>query len=327
MINGNWSFIHEWTIYEYLINKNAEKTLRFKCILQNNKLIKNEKWIKVKHLEPILGTDFPDIKGIILEKDKKSRPAEIKFSTSLFNYHRDSKYKVQFKKFKMDKGFLIVLGHDHFPKEFEKIDNLDIYEIDKNDFIVFCKENFNRLLNRQLKQHTETKVWIMYEGPNFNLTNNNIKSARFSNIWCPTQNLNSFDLDVGDRVLFIKVGGASRQDVQNKYNTVENKWYLDEIVIGRITSKIRSRYEYCQLRKIPLSTQLWVNDPQENGLWRWNRVFEFKILKIFNKKIMFSEIGSKDTEVLIETIREVYCYQYSRELALEEYRNFLEKIL
>jgi hypothetical protein len=324
---GNWSFIQEWTIYEYLINKYHEKTLRLRCIFKDKKLIKNEKWIKVKNLEPILGTDFPDIKGIKLEKDKVNRPAEIKFTTSLFNYHRDKKYLKQFNQFKSSNGFLIVLGHDHFPKGFEINDNIDIYEIDKIDFVVFCKENFDRLLNNQLKQHTETKVWIMYEGPNFNLSNKKIKSARQSNIWCPTENLNGFDLTSGDRVLFIKIGGASRQDVQNNFDKVKDKWYLREMVIAEITSKIRSRYEYCQLKKIDFSEQLWVNDPKNNKLWRWNRVFEFKIIKTFNNNMLFSKFENKKTKILCETIREVFCFQYSREIALDEYRNFLEQLV
>jgi hypothetical protein len=326
MSKGNWSFIQEWTIYDYLNNKFLENTLRLRCILKNNKLIRTEKWTKVKYFEPISGTDFPDIKEIKLEKDKKNRPAEIKFSTSLFNYHRDNKYQSNYKKFKKNNGFLIVLSHDQLPKEFEN--NIDVYEIDKNDFIVFCKENFDRLLDRQLKKHTQTKVWIMYEGPNFNLFTEKIKSARQSNIWCPSENLNGFDLTNGDRVLFIKVAGASRQDVQNNYYAVKDKWFLDEIVITEVTSKILSRYEYCQLNNIDFSEQLWVNDEYtEKKLWRWNRVFEFKVLKVLNNKILFSKFNNKNTKLFIETIREVYCYQRSRELALNEYKIFLEQLL
>ena len=255
MNRGNWPFIHEWTIYEYLMYKTVEKTLRLKTIYRNGQISRKDAWKKVLQLEPIEGTDFPDIKGIKLEKDAKIRPAEIKFTTSLFNYHNDKKYADKFNKFIKDNGILIVLSHDYLPKHFEKI-NMEIYEIDRYDFTTFCRENFDRLLNRQIKLHTENKVWVMYQGPNFDLEDQYVKSARKSRIWCPTDNLTSFDLAIGDRLLFIKTIGGSTQEVQNNFDKIKEKWTLTELIITEVSSKIKNRLEYCQLNNIPFTKKL-----------------------------------------------------------------------
>ena len=65
-------YFHEWTIYEYLIHKVEEKTLRLKCIYQNSKIIRKDIWLKVDFIEPIYGTDFPDLKGLKFEKEKRN---------------------------------------------------------------------------------------------------------------------------------------------------------------------------------------------------------------------------------------------------------------
>jgi len=284
-------------------------------------------WVKVDSIEPIFGTDFPDIKGIKLNRDKENRPAEIKFTTSLFSYHNDEKYREKYSKFKNDNGFILVLSHDYLPKNFEKINNTDIYEIDRSDFTAFCRENFDRLLNRQIKLHTETKVWVMYQGPNFDKFDDKVKSARNTNIWCPTENLTTFDLAVGDRVLFIKTKGASSQDVQNNFDSVKDKWTLTEIIIAEVSSKIRSRLEYCQLKKIPYQNKLWVNDPYENDCWRWNRVFEFKIVKTLKKDILLYSLNNHSSEGFFHATKEVFCYRKSREISLSEYRDIIETLL
>ena len=326
MKKGNWPFIHEWTIYEYLIHKVEAKTLRLRATYKEGKIIRKDNWKKVSTMDPIFGTDFPDIKGIKLEGERNLRPAEIKFTSSLFNYHIDKKYRDKFKDFLKNNGFIIVLSHDYLPKHLDE-NNVDIYEIDRYDFTSFCRENFDRLLNRQIKLHTENKVWIMYQGPNFDLEDDGIKSARKSNIWCPSDNLTSFDLAIGDRVLFIKTIGASTQDVQNNFIKVEDKWKLTELTITEVNSKIRSRIEYCQLKKINYKNKLWVNDPFENNIWRWNRVFEFKIIKTITKNILFSELLDTKTNSFFEAAKDVYCFRTSREIKLQEYRDLIEKLL
>jgi hypothetical protein len=159
MDKKNWSFIQEWTIYGYLNQKAKLNSLRLRTIYKNGKIIRKDNWRKVNKLESIDGTDFPDIKNIKLEKEQIFRPAEIKFTTSQFNYHKDKKYEKKFKDFVKAKGFIIVLNHDELPKYFENID-MEIYEIDRYDFSSYCRENFERLLNNQINQHTEKKYGL-----------------------------------------------------------------------------------------------------------------------------------------------------------------------
>jgi len=327
MNKKNWPFIHEWTIYEYLNHKAQLKSLRLRIIYKNNKIIRKDIWKKVDELTPIDGTDFPDIKKIKLEKEQKSRQAEIKFTTSMFNYHNDNKYKGKFKDFIKNNGFIITLSHDDFPKHFEKIKNMEIYEIDRYDFSSFCRENFERLLNKQINQHTGNKVWVMYQGPNFNLEDKNNKPARKSHIWCPTENLTNFDLTKGDRILFIKTTGGSTQEVQNNFDKIKNKWTLTELFIAEVNSKIINRLEYCQLKDISYNKKLWVKDSFNNNKWRFNRVFEFKTIKTIKTPIIFSELINTRAKGFVEAAIDVYCHQYSRELTLEEYRNLIETLL
>jgi len=88
MPKGTWAFLHEWVLYDYLNSRHEEKTLRFKMKVKNGQLILKDKWIKVLDLKPINKTQFPDVESIFLTDLKTSIPAEIKFTTSLFEYHR-----------------------------------------------------------------------------------------------------------------------------------------------------------------------------------------------------------------------------------------------
>ena len=208
--------------------------------------------------------------------------------------------------------------------------NINVYEIDESDFIAFCKENFSRLLNRQIKKHTETKVWVMYQGGNFNHGNSIIKPANESGLWCPTENLTGFELSIGDRILFIKTNGASTQVVQKEYfkNNIIDKWFLSQIYVGEIKSAIYSRGEYCSFRQIPNKTQLWLNDEIKNNIWRWNRVFEFYNIKTIDTNIEIKELyKNKLMHEFIIALVESFCYQRSREISLKQYRDLLEFLL
>jgi len=327
MARGDWSFLHEWVIYDYLMNRYDEGTLRIKCRIMDGILLRREKWYKVEELQPITSSDFPDIKLIQLKGINKTMPAEIKFTTSLFGYHKGQHYKDSFDKFIQKKGFILVVNHDYIPKGLEN--KISVFELDKPDFISFCRENFTRLLNRQIKMHSETKVWIMYQGPNFSEMADNIKSGRESKIWCPTENLTSFDLATGDRILFVKTKGASTQNVQRNYldGKILSAWRFSEMWIGEITSTINSRREYCQIKKFPYSTQLWKNDPKKNNSWRWNRVFSFKKIKAIKIDLSMNELyKNKQTKDFVEAVVEAFCYNKSREIPLEQYRNVLEYI-
>lgn len=170
----------------------------------------------------------------------------------------------------------------------------------------------------------------MYQGPNFNKGTNETKPARESGIWCPIENLSGFDLAIGDRILFVKTRGASTQQVQPAYHsgTTPKDWLLDEIYVGELVSTIYSRNEYCQRKKIPGNTQLWVKDQKRNHAWRWNRVFEFRHIKTLRSGISMKKL--KDTPELIEfvsAVTEAFCYQRSREITLQEYRDLLEYLI
>ena len=49
MPKGQWSFLHEWVIYDYILARSEECTLRFKKVIASGKLLGKPKWIKVKN--------------------------------------------------------------------------------------------------------------------------------------------------------------------------------------------------------------------------------------------------------------------------------------
>ena len=169
----------------------------------------------------------------------------------------------------------------------------------------------------------------MYQGPNFNTGGATIRPARESSIWCPTENLTGFDLAVGDRILFVKTSGASTQIVQAQYlsNRSFINWQLSEIFIAEISSAIYSRAEYCHLNGIPITQQLWRNDPQTNSNWRWNRVFEFKHSKTIQKTLHMEALRCNPlTRGFLEAVVQVFCFGKSREISMKEYLSLLEQI-
>lgn len=328
MPRGQWSFLHEWVIYDYLMARFAEDTLRLKCRVLNGVLQRKDKWSRVVDLTPIVDSLFPDVKEIKLAGSTEIRPAEIKFITSLFDYHQRTSHLPQYRTFVAKKGLILVLSHDYLPPGLSTIPT-DVYEIDFSDFVSFCRENFSRLLSRQIKTHTESKVWIMYQGPNFNKGGPTIRPARESSIWCPTENLSGFDLAVGDRILFVKTSGESTQTVQRHYlgRAPFINWQLKQIFIGEISSAIYSRIEYCHLKGIPSTQQLWQNDPQINSHWRWNRVFEFKHSKTIEKTLNMESLRCNAfTRGFLEAVVQVFCFRKSREISMKEYLNLLEQI-
>jgi hypothetical protein len=330
MAKGHWSFLHEWVIYDYLIARSEEGTLRLKKVVSSGRYMAKPIWVKVSSVKPIVGTAFPDIQAIAFQKQKDIfRPAEVKFTTALFNYHNEEKYAIKFNEFVERNGFVIVASHDYLPKGLtDRFKAVDVCEIEIEDFITFCRENFARLLNRQIKSHTSTRVWLMYQGPNFNEGTNRIRPGRESRIWCPTENLNGFDLTIGDRVLFCKTNGLGRMELQKKYlqeGKIDIRWMLSEIVVTEVKSKIFGRKEYLDFKKLPYDTELWKNDPVEKERYRWNRVFEFSIVKVIQNKHsmerLYSISGSKS---FAERCFETFCYGKSRELSLKSYRDLLE---
>lgn len=327
MPRGNWSFLHEWVIYDYLMVRFAERTLRLNRRVKSNVLLRKEGWAKVTHLRPIQDSTFPDIKEVAFSNSTISRPAEVKFTTSLFDYHRSLRHANEYQSFVANNGFILVLSHDYLPTGLTN--PTDVYEVELADFVSFCRENFSRLLNRQIRAHAETKVWVMYQGPNFNEASVNAQAGRESYIWCPTENLTGFDLSVGDRILFVKTSGASTQTAQKQYlgNQPYTNWRLTELWIGQVSSAIYSRAEYCHIKGIPVSQQLWKNDPIKNSQWRWNRVFEFSPLRCIQKQIDMQNLGANPlTKGFVDAVVQAFCFGKSREISMSEYLALLEQI-
>ena len=171
----------------------------------------------------------------------------------------------------------------------------------------------------------------MYQGPNFNHGDGKILPARKSFIWCPTENLTGFDLAPGDRVLFFKTSGIATQDLQREFqkeNSIDERWALKEIYVAEIKSKIFSRNEFTFHNHLSESEKLWKNDPKISDDWRWNRVFEFRCIKIMNSQTKMSELyANTQSKQFVLKALEAFCYGKSRELSLEEYRNLLEALI
>ena len=167
MTRGIWSFVHEWAIYEYMMARFEEGVLRLRVVVKAGSPVLREKWIKVKELSPITDSRFPDIKSIKLSGDSGERCAEVKFTTSEFNYHKSAAQP--FENFASMNGFILVLAHDYVPDGLEQRE-IDVFELDRADFETWCRVNFplavqqtNRNLRRNkfgscTKDPTSTKV-------------------------------------------------------------------------------------------------------------------------------------------------------------------------
>lgn len=328
MPNGEWAFIHEWIIYEYMMNKFNDGTLRLKVVVKNGQINLKSQYIKVKKLGNITNTDFPDIDLIELENDNFSRVAEVKFMTSKFNYHKKTytnKSRYTYEDFLKANGCIIVLAHDEMPNKLS--DKIDIFELEQEDFISFIKENLLRLINRQMHKSSYNKIWVMYQGPNFNKGTEYVKPAKESGKWCPTENLTGFELGIGDTILFIRTNGCRYQDLNtNKYY----KWELNNIFICKVTSTIISREHYCQIKGIRSDTLLWYDETEEGKKdgkirkrkgrekFRWNRVFEFKKEDEYSKLDLLIADMPSYLDNFKKICVEVFKNHISREISIED---------
>jgi len=138
MARGIWSFLHEWAIYEYLMTRFDERALRFKAVRRSGRCVGRERWIAVSHLQLIKDSRFPDVKSITLTGEASSRCAEVKFTTSEFDYHNDNPESFR-EKFVSNNGFILVLAHDYLPGGLDKY-NVDVFELDRSDFETWCNE-------------------------------------------------------------------------------------------------------------------------------------------------------------------------------------------
>jgi len=326
--SGVWPFLQEWSIYEYLNTRFSESVLRIRQVVRSGQIVGKEKWVSVTTLEQIRDSQFPDVKSIKIQGETTTRPAEVKFVTSEFAYHRTDPAK--YRDFAASRGFILVLAHDHLPRGLVGAD-VDVYELEKPDFETWCRANFARLFSRQIGSRAQAKIWIMYQGPNFNKGSPSVKPARLSHRWCPTENLSGFDLAPGDRILFVRTSGASTQLVQKAYMNGEVLvgWTLDEILVAGVSSRIYSRNEYCQRKKLSNDTQFWRQDPKQSaGQWRWDRVFEFRPIAALNQRIPMETLNGRGRPTeFVEAVTQSFCWQKSRELDPATYTRTLERLL
>ena len=321
-----------------MMNRFDNKKLKLRQIYKNGKFQFRDHKYDVIDLATINNTFFPDVDSITIGRDPKgARPAEIKFVTSSFNYHKSS--KEQFKSFIESNGCIIVVKHDELPRDLlEECPSIDIFALYEFDFISFANENFERYINRQIKSRSFKKIWVMAQSPNFNKGAEGISSARDSGIWCPTENLGCFDLTVGDTVIFVKTLGASKQKVSGTWKSehgVPEKWRLEELYISRVIYPIQSRGEYCITRGRPVLSPLWYDETetgrndkrvtQRKGTGiRWNRVFQFHEVETLDSLGITFEYLSSKFPLFVQAVIEAYTNPVSRELTIDLYTNLLE---
>ncbi|MBM7660411.1 hypothetical protein JOC85_001178 [Bacillus mesophilus] len=343
MPSGQWSFFTEYAIYDYINHRFKENQLYINKIVDSGKHIYNTKQLKVVELENINDSFFPDVKGIKIKGDSKyKRPAEIKFLTSSFKYHLEK--TDDFQEFIKNNGCIISLRHDKIPTSLHNY-NIDVFQLDINDFIGYSRENFVRLLNRQINYHNDKKIWLMYAPSerNFYKGTSEVPPAYLSGRWCPSNKLNNFDLSKDDKVIFINTKGSSWQNVKKKLNSdgvFYEKWLLNEIFICTVTSPIRSRKEYCDILGKDIHEPLWYDETIEgkkdrrvkNGkenVIRWNEVFEFRVdTRLSNLNINLNEFSyeNKVFHKLVHIILNVFADSTSREIDQETYSLFIEYI-
>jgi hypothetical protein len=334
-MNKAKAFLQERIIYEYMEYRANQGNLVMYQVMQNGALKGKKTKVYVPKLDPI-ETSFPDINWMNIKDEKGKnygRPAEIKFISSEFNYHKDKTYADSYLKFKNEKGCLIVLKHDTTPNGLLTDYNIDIYELDYQDFVSFVYENFHRLLHKQLinREGDSLKYWIMSQTTNFykNYKTYPVRPANESHIWCPTDNLSSYDLAKKDKIIFIKFGGKFqiKQDVQSawrNYHDIDSNWILQQLWVGEITVPIMNRKEYCDLQGINFSEPLWNDEVKSNK--KWPRVFQFKKERVINCNIKLKELHTKIKDIVHPVFFEVFTQQNSREISPDQYIKLLEVI-
>lgn len=330
MARGEWSFIHESVIYQYLIERANSKNLRLRQVCYNGKFI--DKKVDVLSVDDITNTRFPDVDGITIKSDKKGkRPAEVKFLTSQFSYHTDKKYEKEYRKFIDNNGFILVYKHDVLSEKLN-IDEVDIYELIQQDFINFVKENFERLFYQQVKEKKDMNIWLSYCGRDSNFKNGyengsiKIKPAMESNIWCPTKNITPNEMTVGDKVIFIKTKGIDQKELQKDYERMINKWYIDDLYICEVKSPIMSREEYCRRNNIDSNKFLWASEAKNNKI-KYKYVFKFDIKKAYEDLDMsIEDLRDSMPNLVNNKIKEVFLRLKDKDIDINDYIELIEYI-
>ena len=340
------------TIKSDLIKGFDEGKLRMRKVIDRGTIVRKPSWHVVKHLS-YRNTLFPDFEEIRFGNGPIV-PAELKFSTSSFGYHNISHRSHRQYLDEKKNGLIVVsLKHDHMPRGFSS-EKLDVWELDYSDFSSWCRINFDLLLGRQMNVHSgNRRVYVMMPGSkNFYPVSKKLQTvppAIESEIWCPQTTYTGYDLAEGDIVLFVKMKGCNSVIVQPHYisegerlasggsrrnwvsrNPPLNQWRIADIHVCEVTSEIMSREEYCDINSLDRSTQLWVQDPQNDGKWRWDRVFEFENIKQINcnvevAKLYNRQIGHNLVFTLADYLRQAGGNRF--EINNDEYIYLLQKLI
>lgn len=335
MVAGNWALLHENTIYQYLMQRRDEKRLVLKPIYINNEYISSDKYYNVRSLDDITDTRFPDIDFIDIKEDKKGRrPAEVKFLTSQFNYHYEKKYRERFEGFKLENGCIIVYRHDIAPKGLLDEHNLDIYELNQNDFIAYVKENFDRLFFEQVQNSRDKNIWLFHAGRESNfwkskkLKGDNdiaiVEPAINSGLWCPKKYIKPSELTTGDKVIFIKTSGVGQKELQNNYEDNKKLWKLDKLCITTVKSPVMSREEFLiRNKKYMKKKYLW---PTEITGKKYEFVFQFNTESILDNLNIDMDIFIEKNYYFYNNVKELFLRQKEKSIDIDTYTKFLENI-
>lgn len=334
MSDGPTAFLHETVLYEYMTARFAKGSLRVRQVVISGNIVSKPCWKKVYQLDPIPNTRFPDVSGFGL-KNKVKRPAEVKFLTSFFRYHLES--REDYVEFRKNQGCIVVLRHDSLPDSLvEDFPTIDVFELDFVDFVSYVNENLTRLLNRQLRSREDSKVWVMQQSPNFWYEGASVPPAKKSGIWCPSDTLSTLDLSPGDLILFARHSGKNYQQVStywSNHKEVVSGWLLKGVFVARVLTPIYSRQEYLMRKKLPENTCLWYNETEEaeknprvrsRGGKKWPNVFEFS--PVINYEGIGIDLSSLYPRIssFVDALRETYTTHVSREISLWAYIMFLE---
>lgn len=332
MAMGNWSLLHETSIYQYMMERMKEKRLKLLQVSYNGKF--KSKKVNVLELDEITNTKFPDIDGIKIKDDKKGkRVAEVKFLTSQFDYHRQKRKnnKKDYTYFVQHKGCIIVCKHDCIPHDLD-IDEIDIYQLETQDYITFIKENFDRLLYQQIRNHHQLNTWFFYTGRNSNYFKTydkdllRIPSAKESHIWGSKKYISPNELTVDDKVIFIKTGGCGQKELQRDYLGMINQWIIHSLVICKVVTPIMSRVEYCRKNNIQETEYLWASEAKNKKI-EYNFIFEFEpIYSIDNIDCPINLIRDKIPSFIDNVLKEIFLRSSSKSVSQEDYVTFLELI-
>lgn len=332
MAMGNWSLLHETSIYQYMMERMKEKRLKLLQISYDGKF--KSKKVNVLELDEITNTKFPDIDGIRIKDDKKGkRVAEVKFLTSQFDYHRQKRKddKKDYSYFVQHKGCIIVCRHDCIPPDLN-IDEVDIYQLETEDYITFIKENFDRLLYQQIRNHHQINTWFFYTGRNSNYFKSyekggiKIMAARESNIWGSKNYISPSELTIDDKVIFIKTGGCGQKELQKDYHSMIDRWKIDSLVICKVVTPIMSRIEYCRKNNLKETDYLWASEAEKEKI-EYNFVFKFEQLFVLDSlDCPITLIRNRIPSFIDNILKELFLRQGGKKVNQEDYINFLELI-